>query len=249
MKAGKTLLYFLALIIVLNGCSDSGTEVQESDENLANLIEPLRPYVSGVVSELGKVPSERRIMLEKIAGDITVFLEEGKDARMTYICTHNSRRSHMSQLWAQTAACYYGLDNVYSFSGGTESTACNIRTVTALRRSGFSIVNTTGQGDNPVYLIQFSDKQPPIRAYSKVYNADANPKKDFIALMCCSKADRTCPVVEGACSRYPICYVDPKACDDTPEETAAYNARCRQIAREMFYIMSNVKRPKRISST
>jgi len=241
MKTGKTLLYFLALSIVLNGCSVSGTDEPESDGNLTNLVEPLRPYVSEIVSELGKVSSERRTILDKIAKDITTFLNDGKDARMTYICTHNSRRSHMSQLWAQTAACYYGLDNVYAFSGGTESTACNIRTVTALRRAGFSIVNTTGEDENPVYLIQFSDGQPPIRAYSKLYNADSNPKKDFIALMCCSKADKTCPVVQGASSRYPICYVDPKACDDTAEETAAYNARCREIAREMFYIMSNVK--------
>ena len=110
-----------------------------------------------------------------------------------------------------------------------------------MRRVGFSIVNTT-EGDNPVYLIQYSDARPPVRAYSKLYNTDGNPKQDFIALMTCSQADRKCPIVEGAIARYAIHYVDPKLCDDTPDEAPAYNARCREIAREMFYIMSTSRK-------
>ena len=39
-----------------------------------------------------------------------------------------------------------------------------------------------------------------------------------------------------------IHYADPRLCDDTPAETSAYNERCREIAREMFYIMSEVRR-------
>ncbi len=212
-----------------------------------NLIEPLRPYVSQIVAELEKVSPGRRAVLDQIVDDIVMRLKDHKDARLTFICSHNSRRSHMSQLWAQTAAYYYGLDNVYSFSGGTDVTACNIRTVSVLRRVGFSIVSTTEE-DNPVYLIQFSNERPPMRAYSKLYNTDSNPEKDFIALMCCSKADRACPVVLGATSRYAIHYVDPKACDETTEEISEYNERCREIAREMFYIMSHVHERLNITS-
>ncbi len=97
-------------------------------------------------------------------------------------------------------------------------------------------------GDNPIYVVRYAGDRPPIRAYSKLYNADANPKRDFIALMTCSVADKSCPVVAGAKSRYAIHYADPKVCDDTPTETAAYNERCREIAREMFCIMSEVRR-------
>ena len=146
----------------------------------------------------------------------------------------------MSQIWLQTAACYYGLDKVHAWSGGTEVTACNCRTITAMRRVGFDIQDGT-TGDNPIYLVRYAGDRPPIRAYSKLYDADTNPKRDFIALMTCSVADKTCPVVEGAIARYPIHYVDPKFCDDTPTETTAYNERCRQIAQEMFYIMSHVR--------
>ena len=204
-----------------------------------HLQKSLRPYIRQIVTELHKVSPERRAVLDQIAEQIAMRLKFGKTAELTFICTHNSRRSHMSQLWAQTAAYYYGLDKVHSFSGGTETTACNIRTVSALRRAGFTVKSAT-DGQNPVYMIQFSDERPPVRAYSKLYNADNNPHEDFIALMCCSKADKKCPVVQGASSRYAIHYVDPKICDDTTEESFAYDERCREIAREMFYIMSKV---------
>lgn len=207
----------------------------------AQLLPALRPYVAAVVNELGTVSTERREVLDAIAQDVTKQLKAGKTAQLTFICTHNSRRSHMSQIWAQTAACYYGLEKVQAFSGGTQATACNCRTVAAMRRVGFAIEDAT-TGDNPIYVVHYSKDRPPIRAYSKLYNADGNPDKDFIALMTCSVADKSCPVVHGAISRYAIHYVDPRLCDDTPTETTAYNERCREIAREMFYIMSEVRK-------
>jgi hypothetical protein len=147
----------------------------------------------------------------------------------------------MSQIWAQTAAYYYGLDQVQAFSGGTETTACNCRTVAALRRVGFDIKDAT-TGDNPIYLVRYAEDRPPIRAYSKLYNTDSNPRHGFVALMTCSVADKSCPVVEGAVSRFAIHYADPRLCDDTPTETTAYNERCREIAREMFYLLSQVRK-------
>ncbi|MGC3960507.1 MAG: protein-tyrosine-phosphatase [Verrucomicrobiota bacterium] len=180
-------------------------------------------------------------MLGQIATAITTRLQAGKPAYLTFICTHNSRRSHMSQIWAQTAAYYYGLKNVHAYSGGTEVTACNCRTVTAMRRVGFDITDLT-TGDNPIYSVRYAEDRPPIRAYSKLYNADDNPRQEFIALMTCSAADKSCPQVKGAIDRYAIHYIDPRLCDDTPTETTAYNERCRQIAQEMFYIMAEVRR-------
>ena len=207
----------------------------------ASLLPALLPYVTEVAAELDKISAERKVVLAEIATAVASRLQAGAEANVTFICTHNSRRSHMSQVWAQTAAVYYGLDNVHAFSGGTQATACNCRTVAAMRRVGFAIEDAT-TGDNPVYLVKYSDDRPPLRAYSKLYNADDNPKSDFIALMTCSVADKACPVVKGAIARYPIHYADPRLCDDTPTETTAYNERCREIAREMFYIMSEVRK-------
>ena len=231
----------ITIIIIALCCAGCSTP-RQSQPN-ANLLPPLRPYVKEVANELGKVSAERRVVLDEIANNIAAQLESGKEAQLTFICTHNSRRSHMSQVWAQTAAYYFGLEKVHAFSGGTEPTACNCRTVAAMRRVGFDIEDAT-TGENPLYLVRYATDRPPIRAYSKLYNADGNPKRDFIALMTCSVADKSCPVVQGAISRYAIHYADPRLCDDTPTETAAYNERCREIAREMFYIMSEVRRQR-----
>ncbi|HXJ56190.1 MAG TPA: protein-tyrosine-phosphatase [Verrucomicrobiae bacterium] len=224
-------------LIVLGCAACSSTRQSQSNQNL---LPALRPYINEVTYELGMVSADRKVVLNEIVSSIAAQLEAGKPAKLTFICTHNSRRSHMSQIWAQTAAYYYGLERVEAFSGGTESTACNCRTVTAMRRAGFDIQDAT-TGDNPLYLVRYAADRPPIRAYSKVYNTDSNPKQDFIALMTCSVADKTCPVVAGAIGRFAIHYADPRLCDDTPTETTAYNERCREIAREMFYIMSEVR--------
>lgn len=236
----NTILTCGILALFLVGCSSAHRKPTSE-----KLLPDLGPYVSAVARELHSVPAERKAVLDPIVATITTQLESGKAAKLTFICTHNSRRSHMSQIWAQTAACYYGLNRVSTYSGGTEVTACNCRTITAMRRVGFDIQDATS-GDNPLYLVRYAEDRPPIRAYSKLYDADANPKKDFIALMTCSSADKFCPIVKGASARYAIHYVDPRLCDDTPTETTAYNERCREIAREMFYIMSQVRRHRNL---
>src|SRR5690606_25102910 len=102
-------------------------------------------------------------------------------------------------------------------------------------RAGLSVV-ATGRGDNPIYLIQFSEARDPIRAFSKVYTEHGNPMSDFAALMCCSDADVRCPVVSGAEKRFSLHYEDPKEADGTPDEATRYDERSLQITREMFFV-------------
>ena len=40
---------------------------------------------------------------------------ENQAIRLNFICTHNSRRSHLSQIWAQTMAAYYNIKNVNDY--------------------------------------------------------------------------------------------------------------------------------------
>jgi protein-tyrosine-phosphatase len=206
-----------------------------------DLLETLRPSAKQAISEFRQIDAARKKELMEAAAFVRERSEQGKSADLTFICTHNSRRSHLSQLWAQTAAYYYGATNVATYSGGTEVAACNIRTVRALRRAGFSIVQSSG-GTNPVYLAQFSDAQPVVKMYSKLFTGEENPQKDFAALFCCDQAAGSCPIVKGAALRLPVLYVDPKASDNSPEEQTTYDERSRQIAREMFFLMSQVKR-------
>lgn len=204
------------------------------------LMPTLQEYVKQRAGEFDQVPAERREELQQLAEYVREQVEAGKPARLTFICTHNSRRSHFAQVWAQTAAAHYGVGGVETYSGGTEATAFNPRAVAALKRAGFTIPDP-GEGANPHYKVSFSRDADPLDCFSKVYNQRPNPSGDFCAVMTCSEADRNCPLVEGSARRVAIPYEDPKAFDGTAEETAKYDERCRQIAREMLYVFSRVK--------
>jgi len=198
-------------------------------------------YIKDNALDFSGITSERKEDLDKIANYVSDKVAKGETAELIYICTHNSRRSHFGQIWSATAAAYYGVPNVKTFSGGTEATACNERSVAALKRVGFIIEKTT-ETSNPVYHIQFALDGPKQVAFSKKYDAEANPKSGFCAVMTCSSADEACPVVFGAASRVSTPYEDPKAFDGTAEESKMYDARCKQIATETFYVFSKVKK-------
>jgi len=232
----KHFLKTTLIVVILAGAS-LGTEAFAKE---ADLLEPARPYVRQIVSEYGLIPPDRAAILREASAFINDRIKEAKPAPLIFICTHNSRRSHLAQVWAQAAAAYYHVTNVVSFSGGTETAACNIRTIRALQRAGVSIVNSTG-GTNPVYLAQWSESVPPAKLYSKTFSDPANPQIGFAAFLCCDQADAKCPIVQGAAARFSTPYVDPKASDGTDKESATYDERCRQIAREMFYLISLVK--------
>ena len=196
-------------------------------------------YITSALKELDQIPPDRRKLLEKVALYVQSRIAAGQEAKLTFICTHNSRRSHLSQVWAQTAACYYGIPSTRTYSGGIEVTACNPRTASALERAGFEI-KQTGEGKNPVYEINYAQSQPPIKAFSKLYGDSPNPSSDFCAIMNCDHADKNCPAVKGCSMRVPLLYEDPKKFDDTPREAAGYDERGRQICREMLYLFSKV---------
>jgi arsenate reductase len=158
-----------------------------------------------------------------------------KHLRLNFICTHNSRRSHLAQVWAQTMAIHFKLKDIYCFSGGTEETALNLNIVEVLESSGFKI-EVLAQTQNSVYNIKFADNVHPVIGFSKKYDALFNPKTKFAAIMTCSEADQNCPNVIGAENRFPLNYEDPKLFDNTPLEMAKYEERNQQIAQEMYWV-------------
>jgi hypothetical protein len=198
----------------------------------------LAQYINRALVHIDEVGEERRPALEDVAAFVSSKRRVGEAAKLIFICTHNSRRSQMGQLWAAAAAAHFGIDGIYPYSGGTEATAFNPRAVTALERAGFVIKKA--RGDNPHYLVTFDEDAPVIECFSKTYDDPFNPTEGFAAIMTCSEADAACPVVLGAALRAPIRYEDPKVADGTSEETAAYDERCFQIATEMLYLFSRV---------
>lgn len=231
------MLKTLSLIVTISAF----TSVVGAD-NTVRLNQTLQQYVEARTAEFDLIPPERKEQLAKIAEFVCSRTKSNEPARLTFICTHNSRRSHLAQIWAQTAAIQFGVPGVQTFSGGTAATAFNARAVAALRRAGFDISNPEPSAtSNPHYQVRYHSAAPPLECFSKVYSEPPNPERDFCAVMVCSQADEACPLVPGASLRLAIPYDDPKAFDDTPAESQKYDERSQQIAREMLYLFSTAK--------
>lgn len=187
------------------------------------------------------ISKERKDILQPLIDFIQLKSDDQQEIRLNLICTHNSRRSHLSQVWAQTAAHYYDIKNVHCYSGGTEATALFPKVAESLEQSGFKI-RQMSEGNNPVYTIKFSENEMPVIGFSKTYDDEFNPENEFAAIMTCSQADGGCPFIAGAEKRIAVTYDDPKAFDNTTKQSEKYHERSVQIATEMFYVFSQIKK-------
>ena len=200
------------------------------------------PEIAAVINtfDFGNITPERKIILQPLVDYIQTKAINQQEIRLNLICTHNSRRSHLSQVWAQTAAAYYDIKNVFCYSGGTEATAMFPMVSKTLAKQGFEI-KMIAEGSNPIYAIKYAANANPVIGFSKTFDDDFNPQSEFAAILTCSSADQGCPFIAGAEKRIPITFEDPKAFDNTPQQAEKYEERSLQIATEMFYVFSQIK--------
>ncbi len=200
----------------------------------------IKTYIDSLTKEFLSIPEKRKDILENITNYIAKKQATGSAINLVYICTHNSRRSHFGQVWAQVAASYYGIKNVSIFSGGTEATAFNSNAINALKRIGFNI-KAIDTEKNTTYHVFHDNNEAPSICFSKTYDDATNPQKEFAAIMTCSDAAENCPFIPGVELRIATTYDDPKAFDNTAQQDAKYDERCKQIALETLYVFSLVK--------
>lgn len=186
-----------------------------------------------------KISKERKQVLQPLIDYIREKRTHKEKIRLNFICTHNSRRSHLSQIWAQTMAHYFRIDNVECFSGGTEATAMFPKVAETLAKQGFEITKLS-ENQNPVYAIKFDKDEMPVVGFSKKYDDPFNPESGFCAVMTCSSADQGCPFIAGADKRIPVRYEDPKMYDGNAEMDEKYLQKSLEIGQEMFYVFSKV---------
>lgn len=185
------------------------------------------------------ISEERKILLQPLIDFVQQKVNAKQNVNINFICTHNSRRSHLSQVWAQVASAHFNIPNVNCYSGGTEETALFPKVAETLINQGFSIFKIA-ESNNPVYAIKYSNSALPVIGFSKKYDNPFNPVSVFAAIMTCSQAEGGCPVIAGAEKRIPITFEDPKISDNTSEQPKIYAQRSLQIATEMFYVFSKI---------
>lgn len=231
----KQILFSAITIILL--CAPSSLVTS------SKLTKKLTNYCATLKEEFSQIPVDRQADLQELGQYLYEKVKAEQEINLTVICTHNSRRSHIGQLWLLVAAEWYGIDNLHAFSGGTEATAFNIRAVDALNRAGFRIggINST---DNTTYgasWLRGSRPNAKVLMFSKKYDHTINPKENFGAIMVCSEADKSCPVVPGAEARFSLPFEDPRYFDGTASEELEYDKACRLMARDIFYAVNHAK--------
>jgi len=188
-----------------------------------------------------EISTVRKELLVEIAQKIAAEYKKDKKINLNFICTHNSRRSQLAQVWGFFAAQYFVLPTIYSFSGGTETTAFHRNTVKTLQKSGFTFNLVEFSHQNPKYLISYKETNTSIIAYSKLFD-DAKNNSPFIAITTCDSADANCPYVSHAIHRFHLPFVDPKHADETDKKDEVYLQTNKQIAAEIYFLFDKIKR-------
>ena len=201
------------------------------------LLKPIQEYIETLGTT--SLSQERKAILQPLIDYINSKKQSNQPIQLNFICTHNSRRSHLAQVWAQTIAEYFKVSTIYCYSGGTEATSVYPMIVDTLGSVGFEI-SKEGDTKNPHYIIKYALEKDPITGFSKKYDDEFNPNSGFAAIMTCSQADEGCPFVAGSEKRIAIMYEDPKISDGTPQQQEVYAARSEQIAIEMKFVFSQI---------
>lgn len=184
------------------------------------------------------ISKERIKLLDNLVNAIQNSIDTFERVHLNFICTHNSRRSIMAQVWAHTAASHYGIV-AELFSSGMEQTLFYPGAKKALEQQGFMIFKLENTRDH--YLVRYHDHYSAFMVNSKRIDNVVIPTR-YIAIMTCSDADKNCPLTFRATAKVSLPYEDPKIYDGTEEEERKYLERANQIGEEMFYVFSKVKK-------
>ena len=182
---------------------------------------------------------DRKILLLKISETISKEYKKEGIVNLNFICTHNSRRSQLGQVWGFYAADYFNL-NINNFSGGTDVTSFYRNTIKTLQKVSFTFHLENFSHQNPKYLISFNGSFKSILGFSKRYDHVDNTSP-FIAITTCNNADIKCPIITEATYRFHLPFEDPKTSDGTNLQDETYLKTNQQIAAEIYFIFARVK--------
>ena len=214
------------------------------------LLPEVARYAERLSMSYDMIDESHRAGGEQLVDWIAANYKPGQPLHVTCVCTGNSRRSILGATTGNIAAAYYGMPEVRFHSGGTKPSACNARTIRALKAIGVEIEPTGDEAPrgepataNPKYRVRWGQpaesSEPKLETieFSKTYFDPANPQKNFAALMVCSEADASCPSVKGASLRVSMPYLDPKIYDGSSLEESKYDERRDDIGRLMMSVL------------
>ena len=145
---------------------------------------------------------------------------------IVFLCTHNSRRSQLCQVWGSILSKIYNIDLKFN-SAGTEKTEVYKTVFYCFSNVGVEIK------DSKVFYRDLS-----LSLNSKVLEEIQSDK--FISIMTCSDAEKSCPSDSRSIKNISMTYQDPKVFDYTEKEKDEYLKTSKLIAKELNYVLKKL---------
>ena len=139
----------------------------------------LAQTVESMADDTVDIAQVRQSELNEVALWVADMLVDSGHVDLTFICTHNSRRSHLAQVWAQVGAKFQGCR---AYAHSAEARKRPHATHARLRRcvrAGFQVaVQDTVRGtSNPTYGVSMGKDVAGMACFSKTYTDEANPQQ------------------------------------------------------------------------
>jgi arsenate reductase (thioredoxin) len=198
----------------------------------APLYSAVEAYFRRARQESRDLPHVRQSNLRVCASILGRELRDRGRLDLMFICTHNSRRSQMSQLLAQALAHETGL-RLRAYSGGSEATAVSPAAARSLVRAGFVLEGAER------FRARYAEGHE-LALSSKRWDDPANPRDGFVTITNCARVEESCPSIPGSHTRLALLYDDPRRADETPEEATVYDATRDLIARELASLIGQL---------
>ena len=168
---------------------------------------------------------KRKKRLDNIASVINENLN--KTRSIVFLCTHNSRRSQICEVWGKVFAEIYR-KKININSAGAFKTVVHSQVYESIVKCGL-IVNNKKE--------IFFDKKK-FKLNSKT--TDSITMKNFIAVMTCSDAEKSCPHDPKSIRNIKMFFNDPRIYDETDKMSREYLKTTTYIAEELNYIFKNI---------
>jgi protein-tyrosine-phosphatase len=191
-------------------------------------------YVTKQRRQLGRIAGVHATSIAVVAQHIVRNLEARGQLTLVFGCTHNSRRSILSEVWAHVALA--GVHpRLRALSAGSDPQGVAPGTLGALARAGFTISADEQRG----WVATAGDLRLALRSkrFADLELSDVG----FGLVVNCSVLDESCPTVPGSFFRTPLIFDDPRAADGTLSADAAYDRCCAEIARTQFALADEVR--------
>ncbi len=150
---------------------------------------------------------KRKKRLDNIASVINENLN--KTRSIVFLCTHNSRRSQICEVWGKVFAEIYR-KKININSAGAFKTVVHSQVYESIVKCGLVV-------DNKKEI--FFDKKK-FKLNSKTI--DSLTMKNFIAVMTCSNAEKSCPNDPRSIRNIKMFFNDPRIYDETDKMSREY---------------------------